>query len=141
MANYYKSEAEIEKVVSDFETCRTGKDDFHHTQHLIVATTYLQRYSADAAILRMKEALLRFLNHHAVDPKKYNETLTVFWIEMVARVLQELPEGKSLVEKCNRTVEKLSNPKLALEFYSEELLWSQQARESFVEPDLKHWDE
>jgi hypothetical protein len=140
MSNHYRSEAEIEKVVNDFELCRTGKDDFHHSQHLIVAVTYLDFHSLEAVRLMMKEALLRFLNHHGVDPKMYNETLTVFWLEMVARVLKELPTGTSLVEKCNRTLESLNNPKLALEFYSEELLWSELARESFVQPDLKQLD-
>lgn len=140
MSNYYKSEAEIEKVVNDFEQCRTGKDDFHHSQHLIVAVSYLDFHSPEATALIMKEALLRFLNHHGVDPKMYNETLTVFWIEMVARLLEQLPKGMSLVEKCNQTLESFNNPKLALEFYSEELLWSDLARKSFVQPDLRQLD-
>ena len=141
MNNHYTTQSEIERVVNDFETCRTGKECFHHAQHLVIATVYLETLSLQAAVSKMRSALHRFLDHHAIGKQKYNETLTVFWLEMVARVLRELPEEKSLVEKCNRTIEKLSNPGLALEFYSEGLLWSQQARESFVEPDLKHWDD
>jgi len=133
--NAYKTEAEIEKVVSDFEACRTPKDAFHHAQHLVVAVCYLQQLSTEHATARMRESLMRFLDHHQVDKQKYNETLTAFWVQMVASVLGELPKKASLVEKCNQTIESLNDPKLALKFYSEELLWSDEARKHYVAPD------
>jgi hypothetical protein len=58
---------------------------------------------------------------------------------MVALELQKLPSSALLVEKCNSVINALSNPKLALAFYSQELLWSDEARENFVAPDLQNW--
>jgi hypothetical protein len=139
MNNRYTTESEIEKVVNDFETCRTGKDEFHHAQHLVVATTYLESLSIKAAAMKMRNALPRFLNHHAIDTQKYNETLTVFWLEMVALELKRLPASATLVHKCNSVIDALSNPKLASEYYSDEVLWSEKARKAFVDPDLKQW--
>jgi hypothetical protein len=139
MSNHYKTEAEIANVVTDFETCRTGKDDFHHRQHLVVAASYLQSATIDEARQMLRKALLRFLDHHAVDKQKYNETLTVFWLEMVALELKRLPANSALIDKCNSVIEALSNPKLASEYYSDGVLWSDLARKAFVSPDLKQW--
>jgi hypothetical protein len=139
MNNRYRTESEIEQVVNDFETCRTGKDEFHHAQHLVVATTYLESQSIEAAVKKMRNALHRFLNHHAIDTQKYNETLTVFWLEMVALELKRLPADSVLVDKCNSVIDALSNSKLAAEYYSDGILWSEQARKTFVGPDVKQW--
>lgn len=135
----YMSDSEIEEVVRNFETCTTGKDDFHHAQHLVVAAYYLQSLTIEAATERLRGALFRFLEHHQVDTQKYNETLTVFWLKMVALELKNVPVGASLVEKCNSVIAVLSNAKLPLDFYSGDLLWSDEARNGFVEPDLRPW--
>jgi hypothetical protein len=140
MNNPYTTEAEIERVVNDFETCRTSKDEFHHAQHLVVAITYLESLSEEAAVKKMRNALLRFLEHHAVGKQKYNETLTAFWLEMVSLELKKLPASATLVHKCNSVIAALNNPKLASEYYSDEVLWSEKARKAFVSPDLKQWN-
>ena len=139
MNTFYNNEAEIEVVVRRFESCKTGKGEFKHRDHLTVALWYLSVTSLEEAIDRMRAGLLRFLDHHGVDRKKYNETLTVFWIEMVWRTLNEIEPQTSLVEKCNRVIETLQNPDLAFEYYSAELMWSNEARTSWVAPDLKSW--
>lgn len=135
----YKAEAEIQDVVDGFESCRTGKDDFHHSHHLVVATVYLQSLTIDSATEKLRVGLRRFLDYHQVDQQKYNETLTVFWLEMVALELSKLRSNVSLIDKCNSVISALGNAKLALEFYSSELLWSDEARKAFVSPDLKEW--
>ena len=139
MKKTYETNSEIERLVSDFETCRTGKDDFHHAQHLVVAMVYLESLSLEEAVKKLRESLLTFLDHHSIDKQKYNETLTVFWLEMVALELRRLPGNSALVDKCNSVIEVLSDPKLASEYYSDEVLWSDEARKTFVSPDLKQW--
>ena len=99
------SEREIEDVVRGFETCETGADDFKHKDHLVVAVWYVHNLGSEAALERMRAGLMRFLNHHEVDPKKYSEPITKFWIERVNQRLNELGSEMSLVEKCNRIVE------------------------------------
>lgn len=135
----YTIDAEIHRVVDDFENCQTGKDEFHHQQHIVVAVCYLTSVPIEVATERLRNSLFRFLDHHKVDNRKYNETLTVFWLEMVALELKKLIADATLVERCNSVINALGNPKLATDYYSEELLWSDEARERFVEPDLKQW--
>jgi hypothetical protein len=107
---YYRSETEIENVVRAFEACEIDKTEFKHRQHLTVAVWYVQTLGKDAALDRMRSGLLTFLDHHGVDRKKYNETVTVFWIELIADKLKELGAGVSLVEKCNCVVELMGQP-------------------------------
>lgn len=94
------SEQEIESVVRGFETCQTSADEFKHKDHLVVAVWYVHNFGKEAALERMREGLLRFLAHHQVDPKKYSEEVTRFWIERIAERLEH-GEGSSIVERCN----------------------------------------
>ena len=105
----YSSEAEIEAVVRGFETCETDKTEFKHWQHLTVAVWYLQTLDTKAAVERMRTGLLRFIDHHGVPREKYNEEVTVFWIELIAEKLMALGSERSLVEKCNFVVEEFNS--------------------------------
>lgn len=94
------SEEEIESVVRGFETCQTNADEFKHKDHLVVAVWYVHNFGREVALQRMRDGLLRFLAHHQVDPKKYSEEITSYWIERIAQRLDD--EGNiSIVEKCN----------------------------------------
>ena len=94
------SEQEIESVVRGFETCQTRADEFKHKDHLVVAVWYVHNLGREAALERMREALLRFIAHHHVDPKKYSEEITRFWIERIAERLDQAG-NVSIIEKCN----------------------------------------
>jgi len=135
----YVTDEAVRAVVRGFETCETDKTDFKHQDHLIVAVCYLQDLSVAEATDKLRAALFRFVDHHGVDRKKYNETITVFWLEVVAEKLRSLPPESSLPTKCNVVVEALSDAGLMLEYYSADLLFSDRAREEFVRPDLKDW--
>jgi len=108
MSSRYQSETEIENLVRAFEACEIDETKFKHRDHLTVAIWYVQTLGKGAALDRMRSGLLRFLDHHGVDRKKYNETITLFWIELVADKLNELGAEVSFVEKCNRVVERMS---------------------------------
>ena len=99
--NSYQSETQIQDLVRAFETCQIDKAEFRHRHHLAVAVWYVQTLGREAALDRMRAGLLRFIDHHGVDPKKYSEEVTVFWIDRVTEKLSELGPEISLVEKCN----------------------------------------
>ena len=104
----YDSDEEIERLVCDFESCAIAAADFHHREHLVVAVWYLQTLSPPEAVARMRASLLRFIDHHGVDPKKYSEEVTVFWVDAIASRLEGMGADMSLVEKCKQIV--LFNP-------------------------------
>ena len=102
----YSSEDEIEQVVRGFETCETDKSDFKHRQHLTVAVWYLQ--DSETALDRMRAGLQRFIEHHGVPQEKYSEAVTVYWIDLIAEKLAELPPDASLVTQCNYVISSLA---------------------------------
>jgi hypothetical protein len=99
----YTNPDEIIANVDGFESCHTGKDSFRHHDHLVVAAFYLQQLSLTDAICRMRTNLLRFLDHHQVDRQKYNETITVFWFELVSDLLNKLPADSTLGREVQRS--------------------------------------
>jgi hypothetical protein len=102
-----------------FERGDIANADFRHASHLRLALAYLEESaSVDEAAERMASALRRFatgLGH----PEKYHQTITVFWMHMVARLLDK---------------------NLPLTYYSPERLWSDAARTGWLEPDLQTID-
>ena len=133
----YESEAEIEEVVDGFESCTTAKNNFPHQSHLTVAVWYLYKNEFDQATEKMREGLFRFLDHHGVGREKYNETLTIFWLKIINERMKEMREGYSLLELTNSTLKLLANSRMALEYYSPDLLNSLRAKSTWVQPDLK----
>ena len=105
----YDSQQKIERLVRDFESCAIQAADFHHREHLIVTVWYLQTLSRAEVVERMRSGLLRFLDHHGVDRKKYSEEVTVFWVDAVATTLEGISADASLVDKCNQIVSNFSS--------------------------------
>jgi hypothetical protein len=105
----YDTEEEIERLVRDFESCAIAAADFHHREHLVVAVWYLQTLSRDEAVTKMRAALLRFIDHHGVDPKKYSEEVTVFWVDAIANQLEGIGSETRLVQKCKQVIDALQS--------------------------------
>lgn len=137
MAGYYKEVREIEAVIKGFESCTTAKDDFTHRSHLTVAAYYLHGFNQPNATQRMRAGLLRFLDHHGVGRAKFHETLTIFWIRTVWAFVERLTQDLSLLEMTNEVIESLGDSRLVFEYYSEELLRTDETRNGWVAPDLK----
>jgi hypothetical protein len=136
MSRYFDNEQELEAIVRGFESCTTAETDFPHRSHLVVATWYLRDTTVSEALRKMRASILNFLDHYHIEGK-YNETITLFWIIVVERCLRGLDATLSLLERTNAVVEALSDSRLMFEYYSSELLWSEQAMREWVDPDLK----
>jgi hypothetical protein len=109
----YQSEQEIEAVVAGFEQCSTGKDEFTHLSHLTVAVYYLRNSTPDEAFQKMRSGLSRFLDHHGVGRAKYSEQLTLNWITLIQKVIEQLNPESSLVEITNVVLERLGDSRIA----------------------------
>jgi len=108
----YQSEQEIEAVVTGFELCTTGADDFKHRDHLAVAVYYLHNSTPDQAFQKMCSALLRFLDHHEVGRAIYDEALTLKWIQILHETMNDMNPDLSLLEVTNLLVERFGASRL-----------------------------
>lgn len=112
---HYKSEAEIEAVVSGFESCTTSVDDFNHCDHLTVAVWYLRNSTPKQAFKKMCSGLLRFLDQHKVGRAKYDEQLTRKWIRLIHNAMEAMDPDRSLLEVTNLVIERFDDTRLAVD--------------------------
>lgn len=134
----YGSAAEVEAVVRKFEACAISPSDFKHHAHLTVALWYLWRLSMTDATARMRESLFRFLKHHGA--QGYNETITIFWLRVVRNFLDDQSPSHNLMEMANELTATYQDSRLIFDYYSKELLATQEARDGWIEPDLQPLD-
>ena len=135
----YKNENEVLELVRAFEDATIPHDDWKHAEHLVVALYYVSRHDVDTAYAKMKNGILNLLeNGFKVDLKKempYHETITLFWMRIVAD-FNSTTNGSSLLDKANEVAYKWDKD-YPLKFYSRDLLFSDDARSRYVEPDLE----
>lgn len=134
----YKNESEVLELVRSFEEATVSRDDWRHAEHLVVALFYLTRHDPEIAYEKMRSGIFNLLvKKFEVDLTKempYHETITRFWMRVVAD-FNTSTNGASLLEKANAVAYKWDKD-YPLKFYSRELLFSDEARSGFVEPDL-----
>jgi len=119
----------------EFEAGRFPPAAFNHRAHVRLAYVYLTEHEAGNAYRMMRDALLYFLARHGIDPSKYHETLTRAWILAVAHFMENTPAAESsdvFIERNPRMLD----AKIMMTHYSAEVLFSDEARARFVEPDL-----
>src|SRR5688572_14446122 len=112
---HYKSEAEIEAVLAGFESCTTGVDDFNHRDHLMVAVWYLRHSTPEQAFKKMCAGLLRFLDHHEVGRAKYDEQLTMKWINLIHNAMEEMNPELSPLEVTNLVIERFAKTRVVVD--------------------------
>jgi len=112
-----------------------ANEDFHHVSHLHVAWVYLaESSSVQQAANKMRDTLRRF-TATAGKPQKYHETITLFWVHLLSRAHAD--SGGEHLEEIVRANPQLLEKNFPLAYYSAERLFSDGARTSWVEPDLK----
>ena len=129
----FKDDAEIAGLVRQFESGEINPADFKHYQHLAVALWYVAHFPFEQACDDMRNGIQKLAALYG--KMGYHETITLFWLELVARFFAETPRGEPLSKTANRLA--LELPKnLILDYYSEELVNSADAKAHWVEPDL-----
>jgi hypothetical protein len=118
-----------------FEAGAYAPADFSHRAHVRLAYVYLAESDVNLALERMQAALVGFLCHHGIPASKYHATLTRAWLLGVDHFMHRCPEASSADDFIDRNPALLDSG-IMLTHYSAELLFSDQARAEFVEPNL-----
>jgi hypothetical protein len=140
----YRTAAEIECLVRNFESCLLPRDRWTHGAHLTVALWYALRYPWPEAVRALRTGIKRYNEAHGIITTResgYHETITLFWMRMVRRYLDTAARECSLVALANGLIESYGNSRLPLEYYTRERLMSVEARARWLEPDLKSLEE
>jgi hypothetical protein len=134
----FQSDAEIESLAQRFETCELQPDEFPHGAHVALSVRAFMRLPQDEAVRRIHEGLRRFVRNYNL--KVYNETITLFWIRLIRRFVEDCGAGASVKDAANEAIICFGNPRIIFDYYTKELLLSEEARTGWVEPDLKPLD-
>lgn len=139
---YFNNDMEVESRVRGFEDCTRPDTDFDHPSHLTVALSYLHRsrLTVPAATARLRAALYRFLDQHGHDRQKYNETITLFWIKLVRGFLDRADTARPISSIANELIASFGDSKIIYDYYTKEHLMSEEARQAWVEPNIKPLD-
>ena len=132
---FFHSDSEIEAMVDRLEVCDFEKGEFTHTMHLAAAAWYLSLHSPEEALNHMRSALVRLTDKFGVTA--YHETITCFWMRIVHNFLLSQGVESALTTSVNRLASTLGSKDAIYEYYSRDLLMSETARRTWVEPDLK----
>lgn len=117
-----------------FDACTIAPSEFNHQAHVRLAYIYLTEGDANSAVQKMRDALLKFLEHNNVPRSKFHETLTRAWVLAVQHFMNR-STSTSAADFIAKNPELLDS-KIMLTHYSASVLFSADARASFVEPDL-----
>ena len=134
----YRSVAEIWEVVERFERCVYRPEEFTHGRHLTVAAWYLEK-DPSSALARMREGLQRFLAHHGKQ-SGYHETITRFWMLLLARSLYVAPSDWSLARRVTYVIGCFQDKNVLFAYYSRDRVLSEEARMGWLEPDLQPFE-
>jgi hypothetical protein len=138
----FRTCVELAELVDDFESGALPRAEWDHRAHLSVALWYLYHYREHEATRRMILGIQRYNHAHGISTTPrggYHETLTVFWLAVVRMFLRSFsPDKGDVLSLANALVGQFwDQRRLASEFFSDEVLWSPEARSHWVKPDLK----
>lgn len=119
---------------SAFEACAVPPAQFNHEAHVRLAYVYLAEHDVDSATRKMFGALLNFLQHHGVPASKFHETLTRAWVLAIRHFMDRSTSTSAGDFVAKNQV--LLDSNIMLTHYSASVLFSSDARASFIAPDL-----
>lgn len=137
----FATDTEVGDFVRAFEKRTLPYARWTHGAHLAVGCFYVSTLGYDGALRHMPGRIRRYNEAVGVvnsDSEGYHQTVTVFYLRLIADYLDLLPADVLLAEAVNLlTSSALGGKDFPFRFYSEAHLMSVTARRRFVAPDLK----
>ena len=131
----YQTLDELAADVHRFETCAFAPDEFTHARHIAVGMWHAAHLPYPEALAQMRVGLQRFLAHHGI-AHGYHETLTVFWMRLLAHLRDEAGAAGPLHERVNEVIGRYGTMQPVYAHYRRETVFSDAAKAAWVEPDL-----
>jgi hypothetical protein len=118
-----------------FERCALPESEWTHLAHIRVAWACLRLSDPADSIERIRHGILAYNTVVLGRPEMYHETVTVAFSMLVANRMQD---GESWADFAGRIDDLLDRKSpILLRYYSSDRLFSPEARERFVAPDLE----
>ncbi|XP_063726118.1 uncharacterized protein LOC134853995 [Symsagittifera roscoffensis] len=128
--------------IAAFEDTTLPYDFWTHKAHLRMGWNYLKQYDMHTALNKVREGIRKF---NSTNRDKiifgYSETISVFYLSMVNNAIKDSPADslESFEEFLSRNPH-LQDTSLPFSYYSKEVFLSEEAKRTFVPPDVKNFD-
>lgn len=136
----YQEIGEVKNVVDQFVTKTLPIKDWTHSAHLTVGLWYVSKYGKQETSSQMPNLIRKYnesIGNVNDETSGYHETITQFWIWLLDCYWHQVQGKMSLLNACNHfLISPFGNPMSFLKFYSKQLIFSTEARQNYVEPDL-----
>jgi hypothetical protein len=132
----YGSDVEIDRFVRAFEDGSFPRSAWTHEKHLIMALYYLRKHPRDEATRRIREGIRRYNESHG-NFTGYHETITLAWIAVISLFLAGRDRSLPVPDLAQSLLDSCGHKDYLLEFYSKDVLLSDEARHRWVRPDRR----
>lgn len=137
MQNHYSlTDAEFEL---QFFNCTLNESLFNHEAHIRLAWIHITKYGVDRAVSNIEKQLVKYVASLGAQDK-YNKTVTIAAIKAVYHFIQKSKSNnfKDFIEEFPRL--KTNFKDLLSQHYSINIFNSENAKSSFLEPNLLPFD-
>ena len=122
-------------TIDEFQSLQFDPEAFDHEAHVYVGWCLVTQFPLPDAIHRFADTLRRLVSSLNIEGK-YHETITWFFMILIAE-RQSASPANSWQEFVAANRDLVDNSKTLLSsHYSTARLWSQQARQQFLMPDI-----
>jgi hypothetical protein len=133
--SYLLGPEECEAFLEEFEAGAVPSSEWTHQAHIAMATVYLTRYG-DSVLPHTRAALRNHLLSRGRPIGAYHETLTIFWLAVVAKAMRAQPALTLHAVVCENCAAFGGQSKLHDRYYSFDVFNSPEARACWMPPDL-----
>jgi hypothetical protein len=134
------SEESLDRFLHAFFHHTLPKPQWTHAAHVTLAACLLHKADVPSVLPIVRNAIRSYnvsVGTQNTDTSGYHETLTVFWLRVVAQSLGQSPSASRLEAVRNVVAAHGVERTLHRHYYSTDLVTCTGARRSWVEPDLK----
>ncbi len=134
----FASVAEDARFLRAFESSQIPMPDWTHRAHLRMAWLMADQGEPEAVIPRVKRALIGLLTAYGIpqtETRGYHETVTLAWLKLIQTLRQTTSHrcADTFIDEHPQLLDKT----YLLTFYSRAAIMGGDAREKWVEPDLR----
>jgi hypothetical protein len=134
------AESQTDRIVAAFCERTLPKAEWTHEAHLRVGLWHLLRYSADDALMLLRERITAYnlaCGTANTDAAGYHETITRFFVWRIAQFVAAADRRRPIDELAGELIQSVGDVRAPLEYFTPARLMSVEARRGWVEPDLR----
>lgn len=136
----FAGDEDVRTFLTAFHDGSLPRSAWNHRAHMTAALSFGRAFTPAEALNGMRTAILRFNDAVGIvstPDHGYHETITVFYMHVVTLHVLRNPVPVSLASDANAFVEAWGDPRLPLDYYSKDRLFSRLARAQWLSPDLQ----